>query len=92
MTKGKTGSRRSHHGVTIPRLSTCGECGSYHIRHRMCENCGTYRKRVVVDVAARQARKRERAKQKARELGQEPEGEEEKKEADKPLDAKELSK
>ena len=72
-TKSHSANRRSHHALTGPRLSLCINCGAPHMRHRMCANCGTYRKREVVNVAAIAEKKAVRAKAKARAMGQEPE-------------------
>ena len=71
-TKSHSANRRSHHALTGPRLSLCINCGAPHLRHRMCANCGTYRKREVVNVVAIAEKKATRAKAKARSLGQEP--------------------
>ncbi|MEK7610189.1 MAG: 50S ribosomal protein L32 [Patescibacteria group bacterium] len=56
-TRAHTGNRRSHHALTAPRLSKCPKCSELHLRHRLCANCGFYRGRMVVDVAARAAKK-----------------------------------
>ncbi|MBU1557945.1 50S ribosomal protein L32 [Patescibacteria group bacterium] len=72
-TKGHTANRRSHHGLTAPRLSNCQECGAIHQRHRMCETCGKYNGKQIVDVMAKVEKKTERMKTKARALGKEVE-------------------
>ena len=51
-----TRTRRSHHALTEPRLSTCKECGAKYMRHRACNECGKYRGRVVTDIAAKKAK------------------------------------
>ncbi len=61
-TRAHTGNRRSHHALTMPRLSTCGKCGAFHIRHRLCEACGTYRGKEMVDVVAVAEKKAAKAK------------------------------
>lgn len=48
-----TGKRRSHHALKEVQLSTCANCGAAHRPHRMCAECGMYRGRQVVDVAAK---------------------------------------
>lgn len=64
-TRAHTGNRRSHHGLTAPRLSTCVNCKQSHIRHRMCENCGSYRGKEVVDMTKKiEAKQKKRAAKK----------------------------
>lgn len=46
-TKSHRNNRRSHHKLANPPLTTC-ECGAKHIRHRMCQDCGKYRGRIVI--------------------------------------------
>lgn len=66
-----TANRRSHHALKEPRLSTCDKCGAKHVRHTMCNECGVYKGREVVDVAQAQAKKAERIARKQREMGAE---------------------
>ena len=70
-TRAHSGNRRSHHGIEEPRLATCKDCGASHVRHSMCNNCGRYRGRVVVDVAAKEARRAKRLLAKKAERGEE---------------------
>ena len=90
-TKGHTRNRRSHHALKAPRLSNCADCGALHMRHRVCETCGKYRGKQVIDVMAKIEKKNERMKAKAKMLGKDP-NEVEETEESKPLSAKELSK
>lgn len=97
-----TGNRRSHHGLIAPRLSTCADCSEMHVRHHICDNCGKYRGRNVIDMVAHIEKKEKKAKAKRAALGASPGREEksEQKEEDtilkeaskKPLDAADLSK
>jgi len=57
-TRAHTKNRRSHHGLTAPTLATCSNCGSHHRPHHMCQDCGFYKGRVVIDMKAK-AEKRE---------------------------------
>ena len=50
-------NRRSHHALDDVRLSKCANCGTQHIRHTMCEKCGTYRGKKVIDITAIVAKK-----------------------------------
>ncbi len=54
VTKGHTGNRRSHHHIKEPRLSKCVNCGAYHLRHRVCPECGHYKGKLIIDVVAKQ--------------------------------------
>ena len=66
-TRGHTGNRRSHHALSGARLSVCADCKAFCLRHRVCNNCGKYRGRVVVDLVARQEKvaRKEKAKKEA---------------------------
>ena len=93
ITSGKTRSRRSHHGITAPRLSTCSKCGSVHLRHRMCNNCGFYKDKEIIDMNSKIARKNEKQVAKMKALGIDPNAKEaEDKKEEKVLDLKKLSK
>jgi len=64
-TRSHTRNRRSHHALTGPRLSACKDCGTMHLRHTVCTNCGKYRGRAVLNVVAKaekKAKKIEKAK------------------------------
>lgn len=71
-TKGHTGNTRSHHALTAPRISNCPDCGAPHLRHRICETCGKYRGKQVVDVIGQIEKKNARMKAKAKALGVDP--------------------
>lgn len=95
-TKSHTANRRSHHGLTEPRLSSCSNCGGSHIRHKVCGNCGQYRGRIVIDVAAQLAKKEKKAKMLDKKVAEkkqeETTGAEESTDESKPLDLQNLSK
>ena len=74
-TKGHTRNRRSHHALTTPRLSNCADCNALHLRHRVCETCGKYKGKQMIDVMAKVEKKTEKAKVKAKAMGKEVESE-----------------
>lgn len=93
ITSGKTRSRRSHHGIKAPRLSTCAKCGSVHLRHRMCETCGNYKDKEIIDINAKIAKKNERQVAKMKSLGIDPNAKNTNEDEKEPkLDLKKLSK
>lgn len=61
-TRSHTGNRRSHHALTLGGLSTCPNCNALIKRHAMCAQCGMYKGRSIVNVAARVAKKEKKAK------------------------------
>ncbi len=91
ITSGKTRSRRSHHGIKSPRLSRCKKCEAFHLRHRMCDTCGTYQDRQVIDMNAKIAKKNERKIAKMKSLGIDPNAKDKEEEV-KALDPRKLSK
>jgi Fe2+ or Zn2+ uptake regulation protein len=46
------------------RLSKCSNCSAMHLRHTMCEKCGTYRGIKVIDMTAVVATKVKKDKKK----------------------------
>ena len=61
-TKGHTANRRSHHALLSPRMSVCSSCKAKVRPHTMCANCGNYRGKVVLDVAALTAKAQAKTK------------------------------
>ncbi|MFZ4813059.1 MAG: 50S ribosomal protein L32 [Phototrophicaceae bacterium] len=46
----RTRRRRAHDSLSLNHLVICENCGQYHISHRVCPNCGTYRGEVVMEI------------------------------------------
>jgi large subunit ribosomal protein L32 len=67
-TRSHTANRRSHHALTAPSLAVCKNCGAHHRPHHMCLDCGYYKGRVVIDLAAKKKDRESRilAKKEAR--------------------------
>lgn len=57
-------NRRSHHALDDVRLSKCVNCGAMHLRHTLCEKCGTYKGKKIVDMTALVAKRAEKNKKK----------------------------
>ncbi len=85
-TKGKRNHVRSHHALKPMRYAVCGHCRKEILPHMICQNCGYYAGRQVVDVLAKLDKKERKKKEK--ELH---EHEEENTEKGKELNAEELS-
>ena len=48
--KARTGSRRSQWKLSVPQLSTCSQCHSYKLPHRVCKTCGYYAGKEVISI------------------------------------------
>lgn len=46
----RRGMRRAHDFLTFTAAVEACECGELKLRHRLCEGCGTYRGRQLVQV------------------------------------------
>ena len=64
-TRGKRGSRRSHLRRKPIDLSFCSHCKKPKLPHKMCASCGFYDGKEVVNILARELKKKEK-KQKSR--------------------------
>ncbi len=52
-TRAHTKNRRSHHALTAPELVKCSNCSEPHRPHHMCQACGFYNGRLVIDMKAK---------------------------------------
>lgn len=64
--KSRQGQRRVHIFLKEPALVLCTKCGKPTRPHTMCQNCGTYRGKEVVNVLSKFTGKQK--KEKAKEL------------------------
>jgi large subunit ribosomal protein L32 len=50
MSRSRTRRRKAGWKVQAPATVTCQRCGSQHLPHRVCSECGTYDGREVLEV------------------------------------------
>ena len=50
ISKSKRGMRRAHDALKASAFVECANCGELMRPHHVCEACGTYRGREVVEV------------------------------------------
>ena len=63
-TKSKRNKRRSHHALKERDFSVCAKCGFAVMSHHVCQNCGTYAGREVIDVMKKLTKKEKKMKEK----------------------------
>lgn len=47
--KSRNRTRRAHHGLTAVGMSLCANCGSTKHPHSVCESCGHYKGKQVIE-------------------------------------------
>ena len=63
MSKGKQGRRRSHLALKPKNLAKCSHCSKVIMPHVVCKFCGFYKGTEVVNVLAKELKKREKKMQ-----------------------------
>ena len=53
ISKGRRDRRRAHDFLTARNLTTCSNCGSKRLPHTVCEECGFYKGREVIQVKSK---------------------------------------
>ena len=52
MSRARRDKRRAHDALKFTAASElCPECGELKLRHRLCEACGMYRGKQIIEVA-----------------------------------------
>lgn len=51
ISKSRRNRRRAHDSLSLNHLVVCETCAEYHVAHRVCLKCGSYRGESVVDVS-----------------------------------------
>jgi large subunit ribosomal protein L32 len=49
--KARKRKRRTHYKLARPNLDRCVQCGAPKLGHRVCDRCGSYAGRQVVEVS-----------------------------------------
>ncbi|MBU1255681.1 50S ribosomal protein L32 [Patescibacteria group bacterium] len=91
-TKSRRNKRRSHHALKKKALFTCPKCKELVLPHCLCESCGTYKGKEMIDVLSKLDKKERKKKEKemaAQEKLASPGGEQSK---EKELSMQDLSK
>ena len=60
MAKGKQLRRRSHLALKPKKLVKCSHCGREGLSHAVCKFCGYYKGREVLNVLAKELKKKEK--------------------------------
>ena len=60
LAKGKQGRRRSHLALKSKKLTTCAHCKKQIIAHTVCKYCGYYKGKEIINVLAKELKKKEK--------------------------------
>ncbi len=52
ISKTRRDKRRTHYKAVEPSLTTCSNCGTVRLMHRVCPECGFYRGKMAVEKTA----------------------------------------
>lgn len=47
--KSRSRKRRTHYKAEAPTITTCSNCGAPNLMHRVCQECGYYRGKQVIE-------------------------------------------
>ncbi len=50
-TPSRRGMRRAHDALKVVNSTECGNCGERKLAHHICNQCGHYRGRAVINMA-----------------------------------------
>ncbi|KKT81000.1 MAG: 50S ribosomal protein L32 [Candidatus Yanofskybacteria bacterium RIFCSPHIGHO2_02_FULL_44_12b] len=62
MAKGKQLRRRSHLALKPKQLTACSHCKKMILPHLVCKNCGHYKGKEIINVLAKELKKKEKQK------------------------------
>ena len=48
--KSKRNMRRSHHALNVTGLVECNNCGELKLPHHICNSCGQYNDREIIEA------------------------------------------
>ena len=63
-TKSRRNKRRANIFLKSPVLTKCPKCGKLILPHTVCENCGYYKGREMIDVLKKLTKKEKKVKEK----------------------------
>ncbi len=64
-TRSHTGNRRSHHALKAQGVTLCENCKAPKQKHMVCESCGQYKGRKVIDMEATLKKETKKSQKKA---------------------------
>ena len=50
VSKSRRDKRRTHYKAEMPTTTTCSNCGETVLPHNICQKCGYYKKKQVLEI------------------------------------------